>query len=41
MGGPNKMKHILRGGIDDANTFNGMVQYKEKRDKLVHRKEYV
>jgi hypothetical protein len=24
VGGPKKMEHILRGGIDDANNFKGM-----------------
>jgi hypothetical protein len=24
VGGPKKMEHILRGGIDDANSFKGM-----------------
>ena len=35
------MEHILRGGIDGANSFNGMLNYKEMRDKVVHQKEYV
>jgi hypothetical protein len=36
VGGPKQMEHILRGGIDDANTFKGMRQYKETREKVVH-----
>jgi hypothetical protein len=35
------MEHILRGGIDDANSFKVMLHYKETRDKIVHEKEYV
>ena len=35
------MDHILRGGIDDANSFKGLQQYKEMGDKVVHEKEYV
>jgi hypothetical protein len=41
VGGPNEKEHILRGGIDDANSFKGMRQYKEKGDKVVRHKEYV
>ena len=39
--GPNQMDHILRGGIDDANSFKGLQQYNERGDKVVHEKEYV
>jgi hypothetical protein len=35
------MDHISMGGIDDANNFKGMQQYKETRDKVVPEKEYV
>jgi hypothetical protein len=41
VGGPKEMEHNLRGGIDDANNFKGMLKYKEMRDKVVRWKEYV
>ena len=41
MGGPKEKEHILRGGINDANNFNGMRQYKEALYKVVLHKEYV
>jgi hypothetical protein len=41
VGGPNQMDHILRGGFDHAKNFNGMQQYKEMRDKVFLKREYV
>jgi hypothetical protein len=40
IGRPKEKDHILRVGIDDANTSKGMQQYKETRDKVVHEKEH-